>query len=366
MSKTYIISGGGTGGHIFPALSIAREIQAREPSAHIHFIGALGRMEMERVPAAGFPITGLHIAGINRQQPWKSWNVPFKLLHSLLTVRALLRRLKPVAVIGTGGYASGPALLMAQRMGIPTLVQEQNSFAGLTNRRLGKAARYVCTAYESAARFFPAERVRLTGNPVRDWLTQPLPAKASGLEQWGFDNDRPLLLVLGGSLGARALNERMHKDFADLLEMGWQILWQCGGLYADDYASLEAQGLRVQPFIDDMASAYAAADLIVSRAGAGTLSELCLVGKPTVLVPSPNVADDHQTHNARALSDEQAAVLLPEQELAQLSQLLRELLQKPERREALGAAMKRMALPGATADIVDLIYSMDSTAQRTH
>lgn len=358
MSKTYIISGGGTGGHIFPALSIARELQKREPDARIHFIGAHGRMEMERVPAAGYPITGLHIAGINRTQPWKSWNVPFKLLHSLWTVRSILRRMKPAAVIGTGGYASGPALLMAQRMGIPTLVQEQNSFAGLTNRRLGKAARFVCTAYENAAQFFPADRVRLTGNPVRSWLTAPLRSKSSSRSALGFDQERPLLLVLGGSLGAGAINKALHRDYAQLIEMGWQILWQCGALYAEEYSSLKTDGLQVVPFIDDMATAYAAADLIVSRAGAGTLSELCLVGKPAVLVPSPNVADDHQTHNARALSEQNAAVLLPEPRLSELSVVLKELLDEPERGAALGANMKKLALPNATATIVDLIVSL--------
>ena len=359
MSKSFIISGGGTGGHIFPALSIANGLRVQYPDAEIHFIGAKGKMEMTRVPAAGFKITGVPIAGINRQKPWKSWSVPFKLVYALWLCRKILKTLKPDAVIGTGGYASGPALFMAQRMGIPTLVQEQNSFAGVTNIKLGAKAKAICTAYKNAERFFPSGKVHLTGNPVREAFTNPLPKQAECKMKLGLDPKRPTLLILGGSLGARAVNQQMEKSLPTLLQQGWQIFWQCGKLYEDEYVSLTSETVKVHAFIDDMATAYAAADAIASRAGAGTLSELCLIGKAAVLIPSPNVAEDHQTHNARALSEKGAAVLIPEIELDQRFTIeLEALYQNTKRRDRLGENIKKLALPHATQDICTLISEL--------
>lgn len=359
MAKTYIISGGGTGGHIFPAVSIANEIRARHPEARIHFVGAKGKMEMTRVPAAGYKITGVPIAGINRKKPWKSWNVPFKLAVALFKCRSLLSRMKPDVVIGTGGYASSPALFMAQRMGIPTLVQEQNSFAGVTNVRLGKKAEVICTAYSNAQRFFPAEKVVLTGNPVREAFTQKLPDQGKSKQTLGFDPEKPLMLVLGGSLGARAVNQHMDKSLEELKSQGWQLFWQCGKLYESDYVHRSEEGITVSAFIEDMATAYAAADVIVSRAGAGTISELCLIGKPAILIPSPNVAEDHQTHNAKALSEKGAAVLIPEKELdKRFTAELAALVKVDKRAKLMGKNIKKLALPKATSDIVDIIEKL--------
>lgn len=358
MNKTYILSGGGTGGHIFPALSIADEIMRRQPNATVHFIGALGRMEMDRVPKAGYPITGLHVSGFNRNKPWTFPKTVLQLLLSLWEVRRVLRKLQPDAVIGTGGFASGPALKMAQSMGIPTLVQEQNSFAGITNKSLAKKAHYVCTAYENAASFFPAEKVILTGNPVREKFTKALPTTLEAQKNLGFSGQRPVLLVLGGSLGARAINQQIADSLPALMESGWDVFWQCGKAYEEQYRSLETDRVKVRAFIADMEVAYGAATCIISRAGAGTLSELCLVGKPAILIPSPNVAEDHQTHNARALSEKEAAVLLPEKELEKLVTLLNELLYDEERRLTLSKNILALALPRATSDIVDLIEKL--------
>ena len=359
MGKTFIISGGGTGGHIFPALSIATELKRRHPQATIHFIGASGKMEMTRVPAAGFEITGVPIAGINRKKPWKSWNVPFKLVYALWLCRNIIKKIKPDVVIGTGGYASGPALLMAQRMGIPTLVQEKNSFAGVTNVRLGHKANFICTAYANAEKFFPSEKVHLTGNPVREAFTKALPEQSASKTKLGFMSEKPLLLILGGSLGASEINKHVDKSLELLKEQGWQLLWQCGKLYEKEYVSKTQSGVVVSAFIDDMPAAYAAADVIVSRAGAGTLSELCLIGKPAILIPSPNVAEDHQTHNAKALSEKGAAVLIAENELDErFTAELSALYNSSRRGKLIGANIKKLAQPNATNDIANLIEQL--------
>ena len=358
MARTFIISGGGTGGHIFPAVSIANALKKRHPNATIHFVGALGKMEMTKVPASGYPITGVPIAGINRKKPWKSWNVPFKLLIALSRCRKLLKSMSPDVVIGTGGYASGPVLLMAQRMGIPTIVQEQNSYAGITNIRLGKKAQYICTAYENAARFFPKARVRLTGNPIREVFTRALPNQNTCKKQLGFNPSKKLLLVLGGSLGAKAINKQIAKNLVHIMNQGWQVMWQCGKLYEKEYQGMTRDGAQVQAFIENMSVAYAAADGIVSRAGAGTLSELCVIGKPALIIPSPNVAEDHQTHNAMALSEKHAAILVKENEMNDL--LLDKLaaLKDPDTAKNMGIAIKSLALPKATEDIVNLIDAL--------
>ena len=266
--------------------------------------------------------------------------------------------MSPDVVIGTGGYASGPVLLMAQRMGIPTIVQEQNSYAGITNIRLGKKAQYICTAYENAARFFPKARVRLTGNPIREVFTRALPNQNTCKKQLGFNPSKKLLLVLGGSLGAKAINKQIAKNLVHIMNQGWQVMWQCGKLYEKEYQGMTRDGAQVQAFIENMSVAYAAADGIVSRAGAGTLSELCVIGKPALIIPSPNVAEDHQTHNAMALSEKHAAILVKENEMDDL--LLDKLaaLKDPDTAKNMGIAIKSLALPKATEDIVNLIDAL--------
>lgn len=356
--RTYLISGGGTGGHIFPALAIADEIKQREPEATIHFVGALGRMEMEKVPQHGYKITGLPISGLNRQQLLKNLSFPFKLFRSLAICRFLLKDKKANVVVGTGGFASGPLLWQAQRKGIPTVIQEQNSYPGITNKLLGKRAKAICVAYEHLERFFPKEQIIKTGNPIRSAVLKKLPAKATAREQFGLAPDKPTVLVLGGSLGARAINQAVAQQLDDLKGSGSQILWQCGKLYEEQYQNLNSDTVKVNAFIQDMNAAYAAADVIISRAGAGTLSELAVVGKPAILVPSPNVAEDHQTHNARAFADDKAAVLLPESELKTLAETANQLLQNSDQANEMALKMKARALPLATRHIVDEIEKL--------
>lgn len=353
----FLISGGGTGGHIFPAVSIGQELQRRLPGADIRFVGARGRMEMQRVPAAGFPITGLPIAGLQRKKWWKNLALPYKIAASLYQSYRLLKRFKPHAVIGTGGYASLPLLWTAQRLGIPTYVQEQNSFPGMTNKLLGKKARRVFTAYDEAAAYFPPGKAVLTGNPVRSDLSHRLPPAAEAKRHFGLDDAKPVILVLGGSLGAAAINRQVARWIQEGLPANAQMIWQTGKLYYDRYKHLERPGVRIVPFIKEMDRAYAAADLIISRAGAGTLSELALVGKPVILIPSPNVAEDHQTKNARAFSRHEAAVLLPEKQLDRLPAEVEKLLADEALRRRLAENIKKQARPDATRHIVDHILN---------
>ncbi len=319
----YLISGGGTGGHIFPAVSIANALCELDSEADILFVGALGRMEMERVPQAGYKIVGLPVRGFNRKQVWKNFSVLVDLLRSMCQARRIVRRFRPDVGVGVGGYASGAAMKVAAHMGIPILLQEQNGFAGVTNKLLRNDAAKICVAYEGMERFFPAEKIILTGNPVRQNLTSGTKAHALAYfkETFGvqFDPDKPVLLVIGGSLGARTINEAMKNGLAELLASGIQVVWQTGKAYYESVthdvpATTECS--VITPFLSNMPDAYALADLVVSRAGASSISELCLLGKPAILVPSPNVAEDHQTHNAMALVDKNAAVLVRDAEAA--------------------------------------------------
>lgn len=310
-----VISGGGTGGHIFPALSIADALR-RRLDADILFVGAENRMEMTRVPEAGYEIIGLPVAGFDRKRLWRNISVLFKLFRSLRKSRKIISDFKPDIAIGVGGYASGPTLKAAQRAGIPTLLQEQNSYAGVTNKLLGEKAGKICVAYDGMERFFPADRIVKTGNPIRKALLSYSKSVKEAREAFGLDPERPVLLVVGGSLGALTLNESMEKGIKSIADKGIQVIWQTGKNFGDrgPAAARGIKGVVVTPFISDMASAYRAADLVVGRAGAGSISELQALGKPVILVPSPNVAEDHQTHNARALSERGAAVLVTDAE----------------------------------------------------
>ena len=317
-----IISGGGTGGHIFPAISIANAIKEMHPDAEILFVGAEGRMEMQRVPAAGYNIIGLPVAGFDRSHLWKNISVLFKLLKSQRRAKRIIQDFRPDVAVGVGGYASGPTLKMAQNMGIPTLLQEQNSYAGVTNKLLAKKARKICVAYEGMERFFAQEKIILTGNPVRQGLTQTTASREEAIRSFGLDPAKKTVLVVGGSLGARTINQCVMQGLDQLRHSGVQFIWQTGKFYfAEAQAAIAAAGalpmLYATDFIADMATAYRAADLVISRAGAGSISEFCLLQKPVILVPSPNVAEDHQTKNALALVNKEAALYVKDSEAVQ-------------------------------------------------
>lgn len=360
----FIISGGGTGGHIFPALSIAEELHRRYPASEILFVGAQGRMEMEKVPAAGYPIKGLPVAGFNRHNLLKNFSVLLKLRRSMKMARRIITSFKPAVVIGVGGYASGPTLKAAQRAGIPTLLQEQNSYPGVTNKLLAKRAAKICVAYEGMERYFPAEKILLTGNPVRAGLLNCTLSPGEARRTFGLDPERPTMLVVGGSLGARTINESIAEALKRLTGAGVQVIWQTGKSYADT-AAAAAKGMKgvvVTPFISDMAAAYRAADLVVSRAGAGSISELELLSKPCILVPSPNVAEDHQTHNARALSSRGAAILIPDAEARlTLASACLDLMAAPERRRTMSDEIARLAHNHSAAAIVDEVIKLVET-----
>lgn len=355
-----LVSGGGTGGHIFPALSIANALR-RRLDADILFVGADNRMEMERVPAAGYPIKGLPVAGFDRRHLLRNIGVLLKLRKSLGMARKIVKEFQPDIAIGVGGYCSGPTLKAAQRAGVPTLIQEQNSYAGVTNKLLAAKADAICVAYPGMERFFPADKIVMTGNPVRRDLTENAVDSAKARKSFGLDPERPTLLVIGGSLGALTLNESMEAGIKKLADKGIQVIWQTGKNFGD--RALEAvKGLRgvvVTKFITDMTSAYAAADLVVSRAGAGSISELELLGKPSILVPSPNVAEDHQTKNARALSDKDAAVLITDAEAREkLVDTALELIAKPETLANISNNIKKLALPDSDDKIVDQVIKI--------
>ena len=351
-----LVSGGGTGGHIFPAVSIANEVRRRHPDAEILFVGAEGRMEMQRVPAAGYDIKGLPVAGFDRRRLWRNFAVLCKLWRSLRMANGILRDFRPDIAVGVGGYASGPMLKAAQRHGIPTLLQEQNGFPGVTNKLLAKKADAICVAYDNMDRWFPADRIVMTGNPVRAAITAVTATPAEAKKALGFDPGRPLVLSVGGSLGARTVNEAISAAIPQIEKAGAQLLWQTGKLYADE-CSAKAQGhpdVHASAFIDDMAMAYRAADLVVSRAGAGTISELELVGAPVILIPSPNVAEDHQRKNALALVDKGAAVMIEDAEAtAKLGAELERLLADADTRRSMSQSIKAMSRPNAASDIVD-------------
>ena len=308
-----IISGGGTGGHIFPAVSIANAIKELHPEAEILFVGAEGRMEMHRVPAAGYPIKGLPVAGFDRKNLLKNIPVLIKLFKSQRMARKIAKDFRPHAAVGVGGYASGPTLKVAGSMGIPTLLQEQNSYAGVTNKLLAKQAKKICVAYGGMERFFDKDKIILTGNPVRQGLLNPTTTREEAIASFGLDPEKRTVLILGGSLGARTINQCIINNLDKVKNSGVQFIWQTGKIYIEEARAAVARAgelpmLHVTDFISDMAIAYSAADLVISRAGAGSISEFCLLQKPVILVPSPNVAEDHQTKNALALVNKNAAL----------------------------------------------------------
>jgi UDP-N-acetylglucosamine--N-acetylmuramyl-(pentapeptide) pyrophosphoryl-undecaprenol N-acetylglucosamine transferase len=358
-----IISGGGTGGHIFPAISIANRIKTENPDAKILFIGAEGKMEMEKVPEAGYEIKGLWISGFQRRLTFKNLLLPFKIVASLLKARAIVRQFKPQAVIGVGGYASGPTLKIASLMGIPTILQEQNSFPGKTNKILAKSATKICVAYEKLERFFPKDKIELTGNPVRQKVIQIEGLREKAIEHFSLKEDQKTLLVVGGSLGAKTLNDSLKKDLKLLQSEGIQVVWQCGNYQAEELQTWKTNqdmtGVSLNVFIKEMELAYAAADIIVSRAGAIALSELSIIGKPIVLVPSPNVAEDHQTKNAMALVEKDAAILVKDNEARnKLIPSVLALFQNSERQQSMSENLKQLAISNADERIVQVIKSI--------
>lgn len=360
--RRVIISGGGTGGHIFPAISIANALRRRFPEVDILFVGADNRMEMERVPAAGYPIKGLTICGFDRKNIFRNISVLFKLRKAMTDARSIIKSFSPQIVIGVGGYASGPTLKAAQKLRIPTLLQEQNSYAGVTNKLLAKKARRICVAYEGMEHFFPAESIVMTGNPVRKGLTDITLSQAEAKTQLGFDPDKPLVLFVGGSLGARTINESVAASLDSFIAAGIQVLWQTGKNYDGD-ARLKSlkdnSGVKATPFISDMDVVYRAADLVVSRAGAGSISELQSLGKAVVLVPSPNVAEDHQRKNALALARHNAAVMIEDAECrAKLADTVISLIGDADRRKTLSDNISRMALKDSDEHIVDTIIDI--------
>jgi UDP-N-acetylglucosamine--N-acetylmuramyl-(pentapeptide) pyrophosphoryl-undecaprenol N-acetylglucosamine transferase len=361
--KRVIISGGGTGGHIFPAISIANALMKADPSTEILFVGAEGRMEMEKVPAAGYKITGLPVAGLYRKLTLKNIGVIVKLLKSLRIARKVITEFKPDVVVGVGGYASGPVLRQAGRMKIPTLIQEQNSYAGVTNKLLAKKASVICVAYDGMEKYFPAEKIIKTGNPVRQNFDNLKDLEKDALEFFGLKEGYPVILILGGSLGAGTINKSLSNNLGLILDSDCQWIWQTGKHYYESVKSQvpeSASGhISVNGFINRMDLAFAAADVIISRAGAGTISELCLVGKPVILVPSPNVAEDHQTKNARALSDRDAAVLIPDNQADKLLVIESvKLMADKERRARLSENIRKMADRDADVRIAEEIFKL--------
>ena len=360
----YLISGGGTGGHIFPAVSIANALKELDPEAEILFIGALGRMEMERVPQAGYKIIGLPVRGFNRAQPWKNVSVLIDLAKSIRQVKKIIRDFQPNVGVGVGGYASGAAMWAAANMGIPILLQEQNGFAGVTNKILKNKATKICVAYEGMERFFPADKIILTGNPVRQNLTSGKKKAESG----------KTLLIIGGSLGARTINEAVLAGLPQLKAAGIHVVWQTGKLYYENIlqrSGLTAKrsnsdngltgeaGLEIYDFLADMPDRYANADLVISRAGASSISELCLLGKPAILVPSPNVAEDHQTHNAMALVNKDAAVLVRDAEAAEmLIPTALKLIQNDKQLTLLHTNILRLAQPDSARRIAEEVIKI--------
>ncbi|MBF4466622.1 undecaprenyldiphospho-muramoylpentapeptide beta-N-acetylglucosaminyltransferase [Flavobacterium sp. LC2016-12] len=355
----FILSGGGTGGHIYPAIAIANELKLQFPDAEFLFVGAQDKMEMQKVPQAGYEIKGLWIAGLQRKLTLQNLMFPLKLATSLLESRRIIRQFKPNVVIGTGGFASGPLLQAAGQSGIPTVIQEQNSFPGITNKLLSKRANAICVAYENLERFFPKEKIVLTGNPVRQDLIDIESKRDEAITFYGLDPNKKTLLVLGGSLGARRVNQLIEKELQNMLSQNVQIIWQCGKLYFEDYKKHQQQHVRVVDFIERMDFVYAAADVIISRAGASSVSELCIVGKPVIFIPSPNVAEDHQTKNAQAIVDAKGAILLKESDLdSQFSIVFEALMKDDGKQKQLSANIKKLAMPNATKVIVEEIKKL--------
>ncbi|MGO4819293.1 undecaprenyldiphospho-muramoylpentapeptide beta-N-acetylglucosaminyltransferase [Flavobacterium sp. W22_SRS_FP1] len=355
----FILSGGGTGGHIYPAIAIANELKFRFPDAEFLFVGAKDKMEMQKVPQSGYQIKGLWISGLQRKVSLPNLMFPFKLVDSLWESKKILKRFQPDVVIGTGGFASGPLLKMASMMGIPTVIQEQNSFPGITNKLLSKKADVICVAYENLERFFPEEKMVLTGNPVRQDLIDIESKRTEAIQHFNLDPNKKTLLVLGGSLGARRLNQLIEKELENIVSQNVQIIWQCGKLYFEEYKKYNANNVQVFPFIERMDLVYAASDIVISRAGASSVSELSIVGKPVIFIPSPNVAEDHQTKNAKSIVDKKGGLLLRESELdAEFSLVFEALLKDQGKQNQLSENIKQLAMPEATKTIVDEIVKL--------
>ncbi len=355
----FILSGGGTGGHIYPAIAIANELKSRFPNADILFVGAKDKMEMQKVPQAGYPIQGLWIAGLQRRLTFDNALFPVKLLSSLLKSRQIIKQFKPDVVIGTGGFASGPLLQMANSAGIPTVIQEQNSYPGITNKLLSKKANAICVAYEKLERFFPKEKIVLTGNPVRQDLIEVQSKRAEGLAHYNLDPNKKTILILGGSLGARRINQLIEKELEFFASQNVQLLWQCGKFYLDEYQKFNSENVQVMAFIERMDLVYAAADVVISRAGASSVSELCIVGKPVIFIPSPNVAEDHQTKNAKSVADKNGAILIRESELdSNFESTFSDLITDEKKQNELSQNINNLALPNATKAIVEEILKL--------
>lgn len=356
-SKIYniILSGGGTGGHIYPAIAIADELKLRYPNSKFLFVGAEDRMEMEKVPQSGYEIKGLWISGIQRKLTIKNLIFPFKVISSLWKARNIIKSFKPDVAIGTGGFASGPLLQVAVSKNIPALIQEQNSYPGITNKLLSKKAQKICVAYSGLERFFPKEKIRITGNPVRQDLLNIEGKAVEAKNHFNLKHGKYTLLVLGGSLGARRINELIEQELDFLDTHNVEIIWQCGKLYYQQYKIYRnSKYVQVYQFLNEMDMAYAAADIIISRAGASSVSELCIVGKPVIFIPSPNVAEDHQTKNAMAIVNQKAALMIKEEDLdADFENKFSQLIASQDKQKQLGANIKKLALVNATKDIVD-------------
>ncbi len=358
-----IISGGGTGGHVFPAIAIANAIRKKNPQSKILFVGAEGKIEMEKVPAAGYEIVGLNIRGLQRNLSAENLKFPFRLIGSLMKALRIIKNFKPDVAVGVGGYASGPMLYMASLKKIPYIIQEQNSYAGITNKMLGKKAEKICVAFEGMDKFFPADKILFTGNPLRESIGSNTVSKAEALVELGLEANKKTILVIGGSLGARTLNESVLKDLHKLIAADVQLIWQCGKAYystiVENVSPEEPKGVRIFEFISSMDMVYAAADLIISRAGAGTISELCLIKKPVILVPSPNVAEDHQTKNALALTTQAAAILVKDAEAREvLIDTALMLLGNEEKLEKLSENITKLGIADAAGRIADEVLKL--------
>lgn len=356
----FILSGGGTGGHIYPAIAIANELKFRFPDCEILFVGAQNRMEMQKVPQAGYKIVGLWIAGIQRRLTINNSLFPLKLFSSLLKSRTIIRNFKPDVVIGTGGFASGPLLRVASIAQIPMLIQEQNSYPGITNRWLSRKADKICVAYDNLEAFFPKHKIVMTGNPVRQDLLHVNGKRTEARTFFNLSDDKKVLLILGGSLGARRINQLIAKELLNFSSHEVQIIWQCGKLYVEEYKHYgDTKNVQVFAFIDQMDLAYAAADIIISRAGASSVSELCIVGKPVIFIPSPNVAEDHQSKNAKAIADKNGALMIKEYELdTKFSKLFSDLISNQQLQNDLSESILKLAKINATNEIVDEIIKL--------
>lgn len=367
-----IISGGGTGGHIFPAVSIANAIKEQHPEAEILFVGAEGRMEMQRVPAAGYQIIGLPVAGFDRKHLLKNISVLIKLMKSQIKARRIIKEFKPDAAVGVGGYASGPTLKVAGSMGIPTLIQEQNSYAGVTNKLLAKKACKICVAYEGMERFFDKEKIILTGNPVRQNLLNQQMSREDAIRSFNLDPTKKTVLIVGGSLGARTINNCVLNGLDQIRQSGVQFIWQTGKFYINEAKEKVGQAenypmLHTTDFITDMAAAYSAADLVISRAGAGSISEFCLLGKPVILVPSPNVAEDHQTKNALALVAKDAALYIKDAEASEkLLKTAIETVQQPETLKKLSTNIAKLAFKDSANTIAEEVWELALKYRENH